>query len=159
MKRLTLLLIALLFLTITGCGGGGGLTTPAFWTLEGLEGIWDYTMQASGNLTGPIGSVPFNETLDGAFTIGRMSVVDGVDSLVWAYDGVTLSLDSSEIWDYGSDPLCGDTGATAALELSIPVKPGDTLAAIGGLIQVSLTTQRCGDALGNFTITGNMTKR
>ena len=158
MYRLSFLLTVLLTLTIAGCGGGGP-TTPAFWTLEGLEGIWDYSMQASGNLSGPIGSVPFSETLDGNFTVGRMSVIDGADNLVWAYDGVKLTLDDSELWDYGSDPLCGDTNAAAVLQLIIPIQPGDTLAAIGGLIQVSLTTQNCGNALGDFNITGNMTKR
>ena len=151
------LLVLTLFLTLSyGCGGGS--TTPGARNLGGLEGLWDYTMVWSGILNGSVVDLPLNMTMQGIFNIGTNSITDDGVSLVWSYDGATLSVtDAGTADDW--DPDCGNLALSGSLQMMIPCQPGATVANINGTANLTVLTQFCGDYSGSVAITGTMTKR
>ena len=159
MRRMILLGLAGMMLLALSCGGGGGGTTPGAKDLSGLEGTWDYNVVVDGTISGPGGSVPFKDTFSGYYIIGRNSIIDDYgDAMVWSYDGSTLSIQwagSGTFWDAD----CGDVLVSMSLHKTVPVAPGATVANIGGTMNLSFTTEFCGNMSGVLPMTGNMTRR
>lgn len=158
MRKVTLSLLAGVLLFALSCGGGDP-TTPEVDNLAGLEGTWDVNIVYSGQLSGTGGNVPVNEVIQTFWIIGTNSVVgESGQPLVWSYNGTTLTI-SIATTVYNWDPICGNMTLSGNLNFVIPVKPGETIANITGPVNLTLTSQFCGESSGTCPSTGNLTKR
>ena len=156
MKRL--MLLAILLIIATGCGGSG--TSPEVWDLTGLAGIWDFTANVQGKLVPDEGAdIPISDNYTGFWTVTKTTVMDDDgETYSWTYDGVTLILKLSDTYTE-SDPDCGDMFFNENETYVIKVTPSQTVANINGTLVGTFTSQFCGGGTLSATATGTTTKR
>jgi hypothetical protein len=157
MRNLLLIGLAGLMLLAVSCGGGGSAVTPTH-DLTGLEGIWDITLNIDGMMKTPEGDYEYHDTQSGNWIIDATHVKNGNgDNLVWAYDGnilvVSMNYSSS---DYDFD--CGDIMTTGTIKSIIHIQPGQTSSSVNGQMQLTISTDYCGNGYANCSLTGNFSK-
>ncbi len=157
MKRILFTITVISLLAINSCGGGS--TTPTVFDLAGIAGLWNYTINAEGTLSGLGGSFPLSNTYTGSFSITSDSVIDDGISCFWSYDGSTLILSEAVTEAIDWDPVFGNSTGTFNIDMIIPVIAGETVAGITGNMQMIYLTEYIGEIAGVMQLTGNMAKQ